>query len=256
MRIGRPSQETTIAVAEQPGIDVVDIWADWNMRAAKNTRKKAPKKCNNTSALEELTNQQLLSVKKIVFDQTILPVYDTIKTEHVQQLITLLTEKIRSQIEAEKSKLTEKFTSMLLPYIPGEVLDCWSIYPRLFEKHPGFLYKATEIPQITYSYWGTWETIPESFKYIWVQPNIPNYFNHGEEMELIAKNFTGKLGAADIYTINYNIMQNVLAYREVTIARQVLALQPFTYFQLYKYNPKWFTILYLYYDNLQRPNTK
>lgn len=169
------------------------------------------------------------SLQRAAFDQSEINVYEPLDRSELKRLIELLTEKLKAHSLKYENKINLHVAKLLSKHIPWQIRKLYADYPMCVRRSSGFLYRATQ-DGVT--------------KVFFVHPDVPYYFEQGTEMEFLRAVYPDMLSKIDKWVFCYYNAQTCLIEREVSIATALSRRRMSTYFDLLKYNVRWFDVLY------------
>lgn len=170
------------------------------------------------------------AINQAAFRQTKIPLTSIVSKDQLKQLVLLHTAKQRKLMENHEAFINKRLTSLLSPFIPYRIKRCRHFHPHVIRVSPGFMYQASQ----EYG----------QGKLFWATPDIPAYFNQGEEIKLLREHRAEFLVQVDKAVAWYNRAKSELSQRELAIATKLLSLHEGTWYALLKLNPYWFELLY------------
>lgn len=178
--------------------------------------------------------QEKIKIRRMAFDQTVLPLGAEMTLEDKKLLIKLLTSHLHKMISRCDAYIHARTTKLLLPLVPREVKLAYEKWPWIFVSNPGFLYK-------THEHSGPIQTF-------WINPKIPYYFQQGTEQQILeeydASLSVYLLDCLDRAVHKYYYYKDRLIKKEVQYARKLAYMRGRTYYHLLMLNPFWFNVLY------------
>lgn len=185
---------------------------------------------------EKILTNKITLTRKIAqeaFNQKIIDLKDDISDDRMRILITLLTKSQTGQIKKYQNFINGKFTALLKPLIPRELILCWKKWPGSIHMAPGFLYRASEKYGNNLTFW--------------VTPNVPYFIEQGKELEVLSENNgLSFLGLVDEAVVRFYEAINKRAEKESLIISAILQSNINTYYDLLKSKPIWYKTLYNY----------
>lgn len=178
----------------------------------------------NNNALDRI------QIQRKAFSQQVIRLSDEISQNELKHLIELLTESYIATMERCKKHIDKRITRLLNPFIPGIIKSCKAKFPEVLKPYPGFLYQAGKEYGQGYS--------------LWVNPNIPYYFEQGTEQDIIRKEKPDALFSLDKMVSTYWRNKLALQEKELKYASLLISKKVNTYYDLLKLNPFWFDKLY------------
>lgn len=185
-----------------------------------------------TAEVKQVENNALdkIQLQRKAFSQQTIRLSDTISQSELTHLIELLTESYIATMERCKKHIDKRITRLLNPFIPGLVKSCKAKFPETLKPYPGFLYQASKEYGQGYS--------------LWVNPNIPYYFEQGTEQDIIRREKPDALFSLDKMVSTYWRNKLTLQEKELKYASILISKKINTYYDLLKLNPFWFDKLY------------
>lgn len=177
-------------------------------------------------------NQRLrrMTIKReLVKADNILLLQKTIPRSMKKKIIPFMTKGLVESIAALKLNINRRIAVVMAPLFPEKLRVARALCgSRPFKEHPGFLWIGAE------DYGG---------HRIWVEPDIPYYFDQFSEMEIIrSKCDENKVAAIDRIIANYMNAVVQLAKRESNIAIKLTRVDTFE--ELLTYNVDCFLYIY------------
>lgn len=189
---------------------------------------------------EKLLTNKIALTRKIAqeaFNQDVIDLKDDISDDNMRTLITLLTGRQTNQIKKYQNFINGKFTTLLKPLIPRELILCWNKWPGSIHMAPGFLYRASEKYGSNLTFW--------------VTPNVPYFIEQGKELETLTENNgLSFLGLVDEAIVRFYEAIDKRAEKESLIISAILQNNINTYYDLLKNKPIWYKTLYNYLMNI------
>lgn len=185
-----------------------------------------------TAEVKQIENSALdkIQLQRKAFSQQVIHLSDTISQSELTHLIELLTENYIATMERCKKHIDKRITRLLNPFIPGLIKSCKAKFPEALKPYPGFLYQASKEYGQGYS--------------LWVNPNIPYYFEQGTEQDIIRREKPDALFSLDKMVSTYWRNKLTLQEKELKYASILISKKINTYYDLLKLNPFWFDKLY------------
>lgn len=185
---------------------------------------------------QETRNKKLkenrIAIQRMAFDQEYIRLSDTIGSDNLKLLITLLTAEHTRMIDKYANYINKRLTTLIFPLIPRRLRVCKMLYPESIKECPGFLYKASEE-------YGKGQSF-------WAMPDIPYYFIQNTEQAILrdSTKYTNYLIAVDKAVAAYNAHVNTRQKKELKYASMLIDKHVNSYFDLLRLNPFWFEILF------------
>jgi hypothetical protein len=192
-------------------------------KAAEGRREAAKEKSRR------LKNERL-RIQREAFSQELISLSDKIETPHIKLLIAALTKEHTRMINRYSSFINNRLTSLLNPFIPPRLKNCRLLYPDSIRMSPGFMYKASKEYGNGLTFWAT--------------PLIPYYFAQNTEQAILLKNKPTFLYSIDKAVGFYHWHLKQRQEKELRYASAVIQKGVSSYYDLLKFNPFWFEVLY------------
>lgn len=171
-----------------------------------------------------------LRIQREAFNQDFLKLDDKLEKGHVKILISALVQEHTRMIDKYSAYINKRLAALLSPFIPKALRACEKLYPDSVRKCPGFMYKASK-------------EYGEGLLF-WASPSIPYYFRQNEEQKVLLENKPKFLPSIDRAILMYHEHLKTRQEKELNYASTIVQKEIFSYFDLLKYNPFWFEILY------------
>ena len=202
-----------------------------NKLLPKNKRKALPSGKNAPRSMHE-QNQRLkrMTIKReLVKADNILFLQEFIPSSLKRKVIPFMTKALVESITDLKANINRRIAIVMAPLFPEKLRVARALCGTLpFKDHPGFLWIGDE------AYGG---------HKIWVNPDIPYYFDQFSEMAIIrSKCDENKVAAIDRIIANYMNAVTQLAKRESNIAIKLTRIDTFE--ELLTYNVDCFLYIY------------
>lgn len=173
-----------------------------------------------------------IAIQRMAFGQEYIRLSDTIGSDNLKLLITLLTAEHTRMIDKYANYINRRLAVLIYPLIPRRLRTCKMLYPESIRECPGFLYKASEE-------YGEGQSF-------WAMPDIPYYFIQNTEQAILrdSTKYTNYLIAVDKAVAAYNAHINARQKKELKYASMLIDKHVNSYFDLLRLNPFWFEILF------------
>ena len=217
------SNEQIALEDEDPGI---------NKLLPKNKRKNvvAPNKSSRRGVYEQNQRVRRMTIKReLVKADNVLFLQEIIPSRLKKEVIPFMTKSLVESISNLKANINHRIAVVMSPLFPSKLRVARALCgTRPFKDHPGFLWIGNE------AYGG---------HKIWVNPDIPYYFDQFSEMPIIrSKCDENKVAAIDRIIANYMEAITQLAKRESNIAIKLTRIDTFE--ELLTYNVDCFLHIY------------
>ncbi len=172
-----------------------------------------------------------IEIQRKAFAQNQLDLSQLMPIEHMQLLVSILTQKYQALVKRYDEYINKRFTLALRKHIPYQLRVYRKAYPQAFKENPGFMYTASKEYGGGYSYW--------------VTPDLPYYIKQFTEIDCIKQTHANWLPSIDSYIARRFKTKEKLDFYEMKYATRLANLMPnHTYFELLKHHPFWFILLY------------
>lgn len=217
------SNEQIALEDEDPGI---------NKLLPKSKRKNivAPSKNSRRGVYEQNQRIRRMTIKReLVKTDNVLFLQEIIPTRLKKEVIPFMTKSLVESISNLRANINHRIAVVMSPLFPSKLRVARALCgTRPFKDHPGFLWIGNE------AYGG---------HKIWVNPDIPYYFDQFSEMPIIrSKCDENKVAAIDRIIANYMDAITQLAKRESNIAIKLTRIDTFE--ELLTYNVDCFLHIY------------
>lgn len=176
--------------------------------------------------------QDRIRIQRMAFNQGEVRLSDPITKDNLKVLISLLTQGHTCMIDKYKAFINRRLTILLNPFIPRRIRLCKMVYPLSVRVSPGFLYHASKE-------FGQGKTF-------WAEPDIAYYLEQNTEQDLLLANKINFLTSVDKAVAKFHEHSQKRAAKEIQYASVLVQKGVKTYFELLRYNPFWFEILFNY----------
>ena len=184
-------------------------------------------------------------IRQEALRQTDINLAEEIPLDELRALVSLLVKKYDDSVKYYARRINSRFTGLLKAGIPRKVLSAYKAYPDIFRRSPGFIYQTTSED----------ESAPPGLLF-WVTPDIPAFFEQGEELTYIFKSAPLHLiKSLDTLVRHYHKCKDQRDKKELRFAGAILQRRVKTYSNLLKLNPLWFKLLYDYKQQQNDNNT-
>jgi hypothetical protein len=128
---------------------------------------------------------------------------EPVSDEDLTAIIEYLTAETQKKCDTLIRVFTAKVEKALRKLIPGELKSCFTKYPQAFIQHPGFIYQCAE-------FYGGYK--------LWVQVNIPYYFQQFSEMDVLQTTDIYNTYELDRLVEKYFVLREKIARDEINMA--------------------------------------
>lgn len=173
--------------------------------------------------------ERKLMIQRDAFRQTDIPLTQIVTPKQLKQLIAKLTEPESRRIERYLDFVNRRLTTLLNPFIPRPLRNCFKFYPQSVKGCPGFLYKAG---------------FDNKGARMWVTPKIPYFFEQGTEMSFLRKQRPKYIPRIDNTVNRYKALCEERAKKELDAAARLLRAQVLSLMDVLRLDPLWYEILY------------
>lgn len=194
-------------------------------RAANASKKTTQVKLNGLK-------EDRLRIQRNAFEQKDIDLSSEIGNINIKLLLELLVRDHTRLIDKYTTYINTRISALISVYIPRKLRLCMKEYPGSIKRSEGFLYKASK----DYG----------DGKLFWVNlDNVPYYFTQGTETVVLRKYYADSLLVpVDRAIISYHVHNEKRAEKEVKYASMIIRKKVRTYFDLLRFNPFWFELLY------------
>lgn len=173
--------------------------------------------------------EERIRIQRLAFSQDFIHLNDIVEKPVIRKLISALTEEHTMMIDKHSNFINRRLTTLLRPLIPQRLKACSALFPDSIRKCPGFLYKASEAyHNLTF----------------WATPQIPYFFKQNTEQKALLKCKPEFLESIDKSVFSYHEHLRKRQEKEIKYASILIQKKVHTYFDVLKFNPFWFEILY------------
>lgn len=189
----------------------------------------------NTAPNNSLLNkyQREIKIKRMALDQKLFDLNRRIPNEEFKKLIELLTQKHTDIIKKYSAYINKRVTNLLLKKLPSQVRWCWKYKPNCMKAFSGFPYTVED------------HNMKVDF---WVTPNIPAFYDNPEEVpKMLRESYPRMTTFLDKAVLKYGAYKRKKWELEAKIANTLVRNNIKTYFDLLKFRPFMFEIIFNYY---------
>ena len=187
----------------------------------------------------KIAKRRKAEIQRAAFQQNDILLSDVMPKEHIQLLIATLTRPHANMMQSCTNFINNRFTYLLQMLLPRYLRRSFKLFPQAFIKHPGFLYVAS-------AEYGQSKTF-------WVTPKIPFYFEQGSEPATLRLHKPDYMYGLDKAVAQYETHKEMLSTKQVKYATMLIRKKVITYYDLVKFKPVWFEVLYKALTSKQLP---
>lgn len=198
----------------------------------KEAAEKIAKKAKRAGTITSAKRRRILArdISRFALEQKEVDLSEHIGKADIKALIAELTKEYEQHMQMHVNAVTKMVRRVLLKRIPRHVKYVWENYRKACRRSPGFLYSFDD----------QW-----SHKQIWLSPDLPNWFEPGDEMVILSEDLDPvKTGAMQRRIDAYYRYAAKRRDEEVRIALTFARRHIRTYMDLLKENPFWWEIMY------------
>lgn len=226
VKITEPEGEKELAeIIDDDGPDNLSI-------IDKEAAEKIAKKAKRAGTITSAKRRRILArdISRFALEQKDVDLSEHIGKADIKALVAELTKEYEQHMQMHVDAVTKMVRRILLKHIPRHVKYVWENYRKACRRSPGFLYSFDD----------QW-----SHKQIWLSPDLPNWFELGDEMVILSEDLDPvKTGAMQRRIDAYYRYAAKRRDEEVRIALTFARRHIRTYMDLLKENPFWWEIMY------------
>lgn len=171
-----------------------------------------------------------LQIQREAFRQEYIRLSDEVGNDKIKLLLSLLVQSHTIMIDKYAEYINRRLAMLLRPFIPRKLVSCKKLYPDSVRVSPGFLYRASAEYGGGLTFWAT--------------PNIPYYFAQNTEQKVLIECKAPFLFNIDKAVKLYHEHSIKRADKELRYASLIYRKKIKTYFDLLRFNPFWYDVLY------------